>query len=168
MEHLRLKKSANAEVLTDEQALTLLRNAYQRIESEHASSAIFGDAITRINWEGRSARLFEEAIGIALSLDAVQIARELAALGHETHPEDDYLRRAAKVLAPPKVIGTKPARKGLAESMNWLREHGEAYKNSWVAVEAGQFLGSAASRSALAQQIAPKDISRDVIVTFIP
>lgn len=149
MERLRLKKSPGSEIITDEQALSLLQTAYQRIESGGSSSTLFADAIDRIDWEKRPPRLFEAAIGIALSLDAARTARELAKLGHELHPEDDYLRRADKVLAPPKLIGTQPAKKGLSESMNWIREHAHEYSGSWIAVQEGSLLGYASSRAEL-------------------
>ena len=63
------------------------------------------------------------AIDLALALDMVSLARELAHQGNRIFPEDRRLQQAMAVLAPPVVRGTRPAQSlHLTASQRWLKE----------------------------------------------
>jgi hypothetical protein len=73
-----------------------------------------------VDWNSQPPDLFVKAINVALSTDAVRLARRLADLGHQRYPEHDLLGRMARVLAPP--------RPSVLPSMQWISQHGGPYR----------------------------------------
>ncbi len=109
-----------------------------------------------IGWVAPQPEELIRAIDLALALELVPLAGELAQRGGRLFPQNQHLQQAAKVLAPPVVVGTRPAqeRDGQA-SRDWLAKHSYEYRGRWVAVNNGAFLASSSSLKALYQQIGP-------------
>ncbi len=118
---------------------------------------------------GKPKKIFEEAIGVALSHDAVRIARQLAARGQELEPDNEALQKWGRILAPAKAyVNDRPPRPDLGESMNWLSQHSPQYAGKWVALDNGELLAVADSHDALLEQLGnPADLSH-ILTTWIP
>jgi len=149
--------------------LAKLRALYEQVQAHRVAGSDFVDLVNAMDWQTKPPEVFSQAIDMALGLDAVKIARKLATLGHELYPEDDYLKRAAYVLAPGQSVATtRPPRKEFAESMAWLRAHREAYRGLWLAIQEGQLLKSASSYETLMEALGDRATTLDVIITHIP
>jgi len=149
--------------------LVSLRAAYEQVASNAASFAAFDSAVKAIDWNAAPPSAFEEAINMALQLDGIIIARELANRGHEKYPGNARLASAAHVLAPPRVIErNKPPKKGLSASMAWLGKHANEYRRCWVAVQNGDLLGTAATRSGLVEKLGELASESNVLIVRIP
>src|SRR5574341_1765008 len=145
-----------------------LKAAYEQAASDPEESAAFYDAVRRISWKTVPAAQLKQAIDMAVSVGAVQLASELAMLGSETYPDSDSLARYARILAPSKVTRLEgPAAPGAAASMAWIREHAGRYRGLWVAVEEGRLLGTAASRKELVRQLGDA-VKPHTLLTYIP
>ncbi len=95
-----------------------------------------------------------QTLDMALSLDMVTLARELAQRGVCLYPQEKAFQQAAAVLAPPKIIGTRPSKpSNFAASQEWLKNNAAQYKGKWVAVGDGRLLGAAATLKELHKQI---------------
>lgn len=153
-------------------ALQRLEIAYEYVVSGSESSHMFSDVVSSINWSCMSVEVFETAIDLALELNVVVVARRLANYGLQYHPHSDHLRRAAHVLAPPKIVEAgKPARMGLAEFTQWFKENAHSYRGSWVAVQSGTLLYSANSRAKLIEHLNSLDIpitTSDLVISRVP
>jgi hypothetical protein len=67
------------------------------------------------------------------------LARELAA----AWPEDRRVQHWARVLAPPRVLGTSPASGcNLPAEHEWLRAHAAEYPGCWIAVQEGRLIAA--------------------------
>ncbi len=162
-----------ATITTDHVEATPLNNAVQHdtliAELQEAADkearSTFVDLVKKTDWQSRTPEELREALDLSLSLDMVRLARELANLGTELFPENKILARAAYVLAPPQVIGTRPAENlGLPASRKWLSENSANYKGQWVAVREGKFLGSAPTLKRLHELIGPENRTPGTIV----
>src|SRR5712691_9575805 len=74
---------------------------------EQADRQTFALLATTIDWSLHGATDLTRAIDLALALDMVSLARELAHQGGKIFPEDKRLQQAMAVLAPPVVRGTR-------------------------------------------------------------
>jgi hypothetical protein len=145
-----------------------LEGALEQVASHAASPGLFVEAIDQIDWRDKGPEFFKYAIGLALQLQATRPALRIAEWGREQYPEDEYLQRAARVLAPPKVIDTKrPAVKGISKSMEWLQDHARDYYGQWVAVLAGKLVGSASSRAELVENLGELSGEPTLLITRI-
>lgn len=138
--------------------MSLSKNATQMTELEKAAENADPDAFARvasaIDWSRQSPTEFIRALDLALALDMVPLARELAQQGSRVFPDDLRLQQAAAVLSPPVVVNMRPARgPSLEASQQWLKEHASQYKGQWVAVRHGTLLGSAPTVQKLHEQI---------------
>lgn len=98
-----------------------------------------------VDWAKSDAALFEAAIHLAFAAGAHMAARLLATQGAALHPDSDYLRRAAYVLAPPRVIARSlPAEDDTRANRAWMVANRDAFRGQWVALRNGELLGSAA------------------------
>src|SRR5438105_15313191 len=70
-------------------------------------------------------------------------ARELAMSGAAEFPDDPYLAKAGRILAPPKVIGHYPPNPKAGLDVKWLKQHAHEYAGQWVALNEGEFIGAA-------------------------
>ena len=109
---------------------------------------------TTIDWSTHCATDLTRVIDLALTLDMVPLARELAHQGSKIFPEDRRLQQAMAVLAPPVVRGTRPAQLlHLTAAQSWFKEHAAQYTGQWVAVRGGTLLGSAPTLQKLHERI---------------
>jgi hypothetical protein len=158
-----------ARTVGTQENLAALEAAYKQVVANAASSAVFVDAVDSIDWRNQPPALFKQAVDMALSLEAIHLARRLADLGHELHPDHVGLARIARIIAPPRVIdANRPPVKGISATMEWLEHHAKDYRSQWVAVQAGEFLGAAASRKALVEELGDKTTEPNILITRIP
>jgi len=130
-------------------ALVVLKKMAER--KDHQG---FAHMARGIEWSRYRPTDLIQAIDLALALDMVQMARELAQTGRQLFPQNERIRCAAVVLSPPVVLETRPSQTHDIEvSHRWMREHSSQYKGQWVAVRGGTFLGSAPTLNALYQHI---------------
>jgi hypothetical protein len=145
-----------------------LQLAYEHIVHNEASNSLFTEAVATLDWCNKPAWFFKQAIGLALQLELSTIAHKLTSMGCELYPGDADLKRAERVLAPPKVIETaRPSRKGLSESMAWLQHHAVEYRGVWVALEAGELIGTAPSRDVLVRELGERGQRPGILITRI-
>jgi uncharacterized protein (DUF433 family) len=123
----------------------------------------------KIDWSTRRPEELTQAIDLALSLDIIRLATNLAELGGRLFPDHKRIQQAAKVLASP--AGTNKSRlsrpRGLKESRAWLREHAGQYQGQWVAVREGELLDAAPSLEALTPVIGQGEEALNTIVTRV-
>src|SRR2546421_2493225 len=70
-------------------------------------------------------------------------ARELAMSGAAEFPDDPYLAKAARILAPPGPVRRLPANPKAGLDVMWLKKHRHEYAGKWVAPNEGEFIGAA-------------------------
>jgi hypothetical protein len=77
-----------------------------------------------------------------ISRGSIKRARVTLQFAVQVFGEDDYYRKVHAVLAPPRVIETKPARPmGLRESLEFIKKHRKELNKTWVALSRGELLG---------------------------
>jgi hypothetical protein len=136
--------------------------------AEQADRQVFALLATTIDWSAYCATALTRAIDLALALDMVSLARELAHQGSRIFPEDKRLQQAMAVLAPPVVRGPCPAQSlHLTASQRWLKEHAPQYTGQWVAVRGGTLLGSAPTLQDLHERIGVEGQTASTIVVKV-
>jgi hypothetical protein len=74
------------------------------------------------------------------------LARELAA----AWPEDRRVQYWARVLAPPRVLGTSPASgRTLDPEVAWLQAHAHEYPGCWIALHGDRLIAAAPDAGAV-------------------
>jgi hypothetical protein len=112
--------------------------------------------------------LLIQAVGLALSHDAVDAARQLAERGQTLYPDNSELQRIAHILAGAGAVTVEAERQSnQAAAMYWLRDQSQEYGGSWVALRGGELLGTASSRKTLVNQLGHQ-LDEDVLITRIP
>ncbi len=121
------------------------------------------------DWAAQAPDDLLRAIQLALSLNLIWPARELAEQGMRLFPGHEPLRRAARVFEPRTVRITRGGTplKGIKASHNWLRDHAHEYRGQWIAVNQGQLLGAARTLDELRPVIDRADDPRSTIVTKV-
>lgn len=148
---------------------TKLQIAYEQVTSNVAPFAMFARAIGAIDWAKKSPLAFEQAIDMALQLESLVVARELARLGHEKHPDNTSLASAAHVLAPPEIIErNRPPKRGLSASMAWFEKHANEYRGRWIAIQNGGLLGIGLTRRELVDKLGELATESNVLIVRIP
>jgi hypothetical protein len=133
-----------------------------------ADRQVFALLATTIDWSLHGANDLTRAIDLALALDMISLARELAQQGRKIFPQDKRLQQALAVLAPPVVRGIRPAQSLLlTASQRWLQEHASRYTGQWVAVRHGTLLGSAPTLQELHERIGAEGQTASTIVVKI-
>ena len=128
----------------------------------------FARLATTIDRSAHCATALTRAIDLALALDVVSLARELAHQGSKIFPEDKHLQQAMAVLAPPVVRGTRLAQSlHLVAAQRWLKEHTSQYTGQWVAVRGGTLLGSAPTLQELHERIGAEGQTANTIVVKV-
>jgi len=113
-----------------------------------------------INWAMRRPDELTAAIDLALRLDAVVLARDLAQVGSRVFPRDERVRQAAYVLRRPQPgVSHAPPAKGLDATLAWVWDHASEYRGKWIAVREGGLLGVATTLKDLQALIAEDPIS---------
>lgn len=120
------------------------------------------------DWSTHTPDELLRAIDLALQLELASLAIALAQEGSQRFPDDERLRNAARVLAPPTVLDTRtPPAQGLEETRDWLREHAQLYRGQWVAVRAGQLLGADLSLKTLMARVGQDAHSVSTVITRV-
>src|SRR5438132_11591144 len=97
-----------------------------------ADRQAFALLVATIDWSLHCATDLTRAIDLALALDMVSLARELAHQVSRIFPEAKRLQQAMAVLAPPVVRGTRLAQSlHLVAAQRWLKEHTSQYTGQW-------------------------------------
>jgi hypothetical protein len=135
---------------------------------EQKDRRTFAHLARALPWQDHRASDLLQAIDWALALDAIETAKELAQKGRKLFPNDERLRQAAAVLAPPILLGTRPSQPtGLDASQQWLKKHASLYKGQWVAVRSGTFLGSAPTLRELYERLGAEGKTAPTIVVKV-
>jgi len=87
--------------------LTALKQA-----AESRDRREFARLARTINWVHYPPTELVQAIDVALALDMIQVARELARKGQNLFPRNERIQRAAGVLSPPFFMRTRPSQTG--------------------------------------------------------
>lgn len=133
-----------------------------------ADRQAFALLVTTMDWSAHGATDLTRAIDLALALDMVSLAREVAHRGSKIFPEDKRLQQAMAVLAPPVVRGTRPAQPlHLAAAQRWFKEHASHYTGQWVAVRGDTLLGSAPTLQELHERIGVEGQTANIIVVKV-
>lgn len=155
-------------IITDSGDMTALLQHLEAAVQANDHRAFLAQ-IEGVDWSAHTPGDLLRTIQLALSLNLVWPARDLAVLGLHLFPGDEPLRRAARVFEPPTVRmsrnDTPP--KGTKESWDWLRDHAREYHQQWVAVNNGQFLGAAATLDELRTTMRQPDDPNSTIITHV-
>jgi hypothetical protein len=138
--------------------------------AEPADREAFALCATTIDWATYHAADLTRAIDLALTLDLVSLARELAQQGSRLFPGETHLQQAMAVLSPPVVRSTRPAQTlHLKASQRWFKEHARQYQGQWVAVRSGTLLGAAPTLQELHERIgADGQTAHTIVVKVLP
>ena len=127
----------------------------------------FVELIRAVKWQERTAPQLLRAIDLAFGLEIHSFAADLARRGPEWFPTNKRIRQLASVFAPPRVLGTAPARPHLKASRRWLAQHSTEYRGMWVAVYDGKLIATAKTRAGLTPQL-PAHVSRtEILITRV-
>ena len=133
-----------------------------------ADRQAFALLATTIDWSLHCATDLTRAIDLALALDMVSLARELAHQGGRLFPEDKRLQQAMAVLASPVGRGTRPAQPlHLTAAQSWFKEHASQYTGQWVVVRGDTLLGSAPTLQELHERIGAEGQNASTIVVKV-
>lgn len=128
----------------------------------------FAAQVKQIDWSTRTADELDKAFSMALSLNMTLLARDFAHQGATLFPEYEPLQRAARMFAPGKVRTVQGMpRKGLKESHEWMKNHAEAYRGQWIAVNQGQLIGAAPTLDELRTIIRQHEDTESTIVHWV-
>jgi len=141
-------------------AMPAYEMAALRAAAETGDGRAFTFAMNAIDWRAQSAEDFLKATQLALEAGAFGAARELSALGAELYPDDPVIERYCHILAPPRVVGRRPAAgNGVLANRDWLKAHSNEYRGQWIGLRDGVLLGAAHSFEDLISRIGkPKDV----------
>lgn len=146
-----------------------LNGVWQHLHAaaEAGDERSFIAAFKRIDWTLQPPDALMRAVRLAITADAPLVARELATEGAQRYPEHGELQKAARVLAPPRVIRSDlPSDPGLAANVTWLKANTESYGGRWVALKDGILLKDASSFEELAADLGDLRAQR-ILVTKV-
>ena len=158
---------AGTTVVADSGDITAIR---QRLEAAAQADdrRAFLEEMEAVDWSAQAPDDLVRVIQLALNMNLVWPARDLAEQGMRLFPDHEPLRRAARVFEPPTVRMTRGTPlKGIKESHNWLRAHAHEYRGQWIAANQGRLLGAAHTLDELRPVIDQADDSRSTIVTKV-
>lgn len=99
---------------------------------------------------------------------SVEDARSLVKELEVRWPDSEPIRAWARVLAPPRVIGTRPASgRTLARERDWLRRHARGYPGCWLALDGDRLVAADASVETVIQ-VAELEGVVDPLLHFVP
>jgi len=133
--------------------------------AESGDESVFLGIEKAIDWSARLPEDFIRGINLALKAGAFLLARELSAKGAKRYPDHLELQKAARVLAPPKVIRSDlPPTPSVKANREWLKENAKNYRGRWVALRNGEIVGVATSFDELAKQVGD---TRGILLTRV-
>lgn len=108
---------------------------------------------------------YVRAARLALEAGAHSLARSISREGAGRHPGSEPLRRLSELLAPPRLIRDDlPPRPDIAANHQWIKEHRQVFRGSWVALREGQLLAAAKSLDELTQRVSD---TKGVLLTAV-
>lgn len=134
-------------------------DALQVLESaaEKCDEQTFIDAYLSISMAGRSEEDYERAMRLALTSGAHMVARELADRGAALYPGNAHLAKVSRILAPARVVGTRPAGPyNPNDDVEWLKANRRKYRGKWIAICGGELIAAADSLQELYAIVGPK------------
>lgn len=111
--------------------------------AEQGDGAAFARQAAEIVWNVYPPQDIARAVRLALAAGAPLTARQISAEGHQLYPEDAELAKMARILAPPKLLGTSPANPSRRLDQEWLRHHAHEYRGQWLALKDGVLVAAA-------------------------
>ncbi len=140
-------------------------------EATHAGDArTFARIVRGVDWSTRTPDELYEAITMSLQMMLAWLSIHMAQEGSRLFPDHEGLQRAAKVIAPPRIVGKVkgPPVKGIRESHKWMDEHAHEYSGQWIAVNQGKLLGTAPTLPELDEMIGqPEDAASTIFVRVL-
>ena len=128
----------------------------------------FLEQVEAVDWPAHTPDDLSHAIQLALSMNLVWPAHDLAEQGMRLFPDHEPLRRAMRVFEPPTVRMTRGIPlKGIKEAHDWLRAHANEYRGQWIAVNQGRLLGATGTLDELRPVIEQAEHPRSTIVTKV-
>ncbi len=153
------------------EVLTVEDDLMERLaEATHAGDArTFARIVRGVDWSTRTPDELYEAITMSLHMMLAWLSIHMAQEGKRLFPDHEGLKRAAKVIAPPRIVGEVkgPPVKGYRESQQWIAEHAHQYSGKWIAVNKGVFLGATDTYSELDDLIAQTDDPQSTFVNKV-
>lgn len=143
-------------------SVSLWNQLAQAAQTHNAQAFVM--AYQAIDWTTRSPAEFARAIQWALTAGAHLTARSLATAGAAQYPDDAELQKAARILAPPKLLRRLPAEPEKRANHEWLRVNRTAYRGKWVALRNGHLLATANAFRELTEQVT---IAPDILFTKV-
>jgi hypothetical protein len=136
--------------------------------AESQDQRIFSQLVKAINWGNRQPSDLSQGIELALSMEMIPLARDLAERGRKLFPNNERIRRLAAVLTPAVILGSRPSQPhGLELSQQWIREYASSYKNQWIAVQEGKLLGVASTLRELHEKLGPGGKAPSIIIVKV-
>ncbi len=161
----------SAETTTDASTTAPVADAlFLRLEevARAGDQRVFVSYINEIDWASHHPDQLIRTIDLALRLEMLSLASELAQLGCRLFPQHDRVRRSAWVLSPPTTHRKHaPHRHTLDASRSWLRDNAKEYRGQWVAVHNGALLGAAESLEELEAVLGQHEDPRSTIITKV-
>jgi len=147
LDSLKPKESTSSDL--EKPLLSAIEDAAAKEDRE-----TFSLIVKKVDWSKCQPSKLIRSIDLCLSLDMVPLAIELVSMGKQIFPSDKKIEIVARIISPPKVIGTRPAQSiGIDKSKKWIKQNSSKYKGKWIAVQNGELLGGAPTLKELHNQI---------------
>lgn len=132
--------------------------------AEDGDGEAFLSAYRELEGEELSVEDYIQVMRLSLEVGAYLLAREVSMQAVNRYSDHAELQKYARLMAPAKVIGTRPATgQSIEANRNWMRSHGAEYSGQWVMLADGQLLGAAKS---LDELIATVGRRKDALLTI--
>jgi hypothetical protein len=135
------------------------------LAAQSEDEGLFSETVRQISWTGRPASDFLRAVQMALGAGAHLAARRLASEGAKLYPNHQELSKIANLLAPPRIIESKPpSDSSISDNQAWLRSHTDEYRGWWVALYDGNLVAAAETVSDLKSRL---DTTSGLMITKV-
>ena len=163
MQTITLPSSMPAEMVRQ----TVLDTAWNLIKNNQLGTESFVEMIALNAATNGGPTLYQTVIRLAFQDEAFELIQNLIASGLAQYPDDGWLQRAKRVMAPPKEIGTSPSRPNFAAAWAWVREHSLEYHNQWVALRGAELIGTADSYDSLVTTLGEAANRDDIEIALV-
>jgi hypothetical protein len=114
--------------------------------ADEGDSAAFAASLAVVDSERLFAKDFIRIMRLALKAGAYLDARQVSVDALKRYPDDDEVKKFARVLAPPRVLASNlPPDPDVEANQAWLTTHHGEYSGRWVALRGGDLLGAGVS-----------------------